>query len=234
MAAFQVGSFQSGAFQLDEGAGNTFITYSYSATGGLYLLGSSVQARGKAKTTSGGVSLSGLANRAVGVARTTVGGLSWAGVAAIGNGSSFSRVVLAVGGFTLSGVSNILKTSLISRTVQGVGGLVLRGTSAMNRAITASPLGGGIVYSGRATLLGVIGGTYGFVVGTLNDVVYQKLQLMGHVGSRNDMLNENIYWRGLAEDTNTLSLNEVKKKVLKGMGYTGTINNMEKKYWEER
>lgn len=77
------------------------------------------------------------------------------------------------------------------------------------------------------------GGEEGEVVGSVADIKYQKLAtLRGYRGAMNDMINENTYFRALWAQAGTLPINDVKKHVFIGLGYSGSLGDMEKKYWE--
>ena len=64
----------------------------------------------------------------------------------------------------------------------------------------------------------------------MNDLKKAKLRLLGGVGAISDMYNENTYWRSLYAGSSK-SVNDIKKEVLVGMGYSGSLGDMEKKYW---
>ncbi len=66
---------------------------------------------------------------------------------------------------------------------------------------------------------------------SINDSMSQKLRLQGKTKTVNDMLKHDSYWRTLAGGS-TKSINQLKKDYLRGLGYTGSLNEMEKKYWE--
>lgn len=155
---------------------------------------------------SGGLVASGTALAARGAVRSASGGLSF-----LGSATTLARQ---------------------SRTIVTSAFIALAGTSPLvrNNQITAS---GGFLLSGTSLLLRT-GDTLGMVLGAINDVVFQKLRLMGLFGSRNDMLNENTFWRGLAGGNTTNPLNDIKSVVLRGLGFSGQVNDMEKKYWENK
>lgn len=63
----------------------------------------------------------------------------------------------------------------------------------------------------------------------MNDVKFNKLRSQGKPGAMNDKIKEATYWRTLGQSG--LSVDDVKKKVFTALGYTGSMNDMEKKYW---
>lgn len=198
----QGSSYDIGAIERVSAGGAA--SYSYSPSGGIVYSGTSIFTKGKTSVGSGGIIVTGTSPKAQGVARTASGGLSISGVASVIVGGVQQRIVVPVGGLIVSGVAATVR--MTSRLASGGIGL---GGQAM------------AVFPGLAD-----------VFGTINDVVWQKLKQLGGSGTRNDMLDENEYWRGEAGGSDK-PLNDVKADVLKAHGYEGATNDMEKKYWEE-
>jgi hypothetical protein len=156
-----------------------------------------------------------------------VGGVAFSGVGtAMKNSNRFS-----LGGFTLSGVtSSIPGTGNRQRVFTASGGVLMSGTTSLSKGATRLATAS-IQLGGQAVVSRVIEGAMEFL-GALGDVIVAKLKWLGGIGARNDILNENQYWRDLAGGSNK-PLNDVKKQVLKDQGFIGALNDMEKDYWRD-
>lgn len=214
-------------------------------TGGLSYSGTSPKVKGKATTGSGGVVFSGTIAKAIGRSLTALGGLVLSGT----GGAKRGRSVSPTGGLTFSGIAAKVRgaaravagglqlagnamtsfsNQLQSRIITPIVGVVIGSATVVGKTLTIFT-SGGMNFGGASSIMknGLM-----TVIGTISDVMYKKLVLRGgNGGSINDMINENIYWRALAGGS-MKPLNDVKFIVLSGMGYTGSLNDMEKKYWE--
>lgn len=182
------------------------LSYSYTATGGLSLAGTSERLVGATREPSGGIVFSGEGGRSYEVIRTPVGGLIFSGVAGYSTGGFNTVTIVPSGGIIFSG--NVLGLQSSSRTPSG-----------------------GILFSGHANTVfddGTGGGTGVTSLGAYNDVWAGKLRVLGGIGALNDMINENTYWRGLLGGS-AKPLNDVKREVLG----EGQINDVEKAYWRD-
>lgn len=188
------------------GTSDTIRNATRAVSGGFVMGGTATRTSARSVTGAGGISLSGEGVALRLAVRTAVGGFILGGAADVQSGAGTQlRVITPTGGFSLGGAATVIKTSLQI----AAGGFVLGG-----QALVEQSYGGAIL-----------------VFGTLNDVIWKKLRILGKLGARNDMLNENTYWRALAGGSNR-PLNQVKKEVLNGQGKTGAVPEMEKKYWE--
>lgn len=130
-----------------ESAGGTQ-TYSYSATGGFVLSGTSARVKTAIKTPTGGLTLLGTANPARGATRTTIGGLIFGGTAT----PLRSLVRAATGGVLFSGAASVSFFSAVpSLTVIASGGILIRGTAAMVRGVVKA-VTGGVVFGGSSSV----------------------------------------------------------------------------------
>lgn len=131
---------------------------------------------------------------------------------------------------TPTGVINLSGTSLIDvwggfqrKVVVASGGMLFTGVGAINKLVGVVATGGSS-FSGWASVVrsGIV------KEGTFNDFFINAIRGMGIDG-----FNLYGYWKSLSDGTHN-QLNDMKKSVLKNMGYTGTVNDMERKYWEDR
>jgi hypothetical protein len=121
-------------------------TYSYTATGGFVVAGTSPAVRGLVKTPTGGLNLSGTTPAIRGAIKAPIGGISLSGAALTLRG----RILAGLGGMSFSGTASLVFTSAVqSLTVTPVGGLIIRGTSAMVRTIVRA-VSGGIHFAGSS------------------------------------------------------------------------------------
>lgn len=199
-------------------------TYSYTGVGGLVLSGTVAAVKNSIKFPNGGVQFAGTLTNVRGRSVQPSGGIVYGGIASVFRGAL--RAV--TGGLTLAGNAAIIPFSnLQNRIITPVGGLMLAGGATVLRSLSRIP-GGGLIFSGAANIQRSSGGVI-VVLGQLNDIIWTKLRIKGGVGTRNDMLNENTYWRALGDTSN--SINQVEKNTLTSLGKTGALNEQEKDYW---
>lgn len=132
-----------------------------------------------------------------------------------------SREITPSGTLLISGASLI--GGFRQRTVVTSGGTIFSGVASVGKMMGIGATGG-IGFSGFASVVrsGIV------KEGAFNDLFIGALRAIGVKG-----FNLYDYWKSLSDGSKT-QLNDIKKSVLRGMGYTGSLNDMEKKYWESQ
>lgn len=158
---------------------------------------------------------------------TSTGGVVTTGGAVMQRSKSFAPQ----SGFLLGGVAITQKAILRAYTPSG--GIQLGGAGSSGRGEARGATGGFGVFGGASvTALAFIPPAV-IIPGAvpLNDLIVQKLRAtLQKDGAYGDLYNENYYWRNFG--ITKTALNDVKKAVLKDLGYAGQMNNMEQQYWE--
>ncbi len=124
--------------------------------------------------------------------------------------------------------ANVIRITLASTPVSLP---VIRYLYGTNPTVTSAVKGNDSLARPLEYAAGILAAALSVATGTTVDAQVLKLRALGRTGALNDMINENVYWRALAGGS-TLPLNDVKKNVLRGLGYTGALPDMEKAYWQ--
>lgn len=123
-------------------------TYTYSATGGMLIAGTTTKIRELVRTPSGGLTYLGTAPATRAVIRSPTGGYTFSGTTT----TLRSRVLSAVGGIFFSGVSTVSFFAAVkSLVISGTGGVLFGGTSAKVRGVVRT-LSGGALFGGSSTI----------------------------------------------------------------------------------